>query len=345
VQRWRIDLQRQITTNSSITLGYAGSYADRVNISRKLDTLPEQYWADGLKRNDAIAGNLNQNVTNPFRLANFASLQSSDPAQYQTLASRGFFTSSTIRKAQLLRAYPQMNGLTRNQTPAGEVKTHSFEAVFQKRFSHGFTLNVNYTALYQRDRDYYHNEFDALPSWRESNGGVPQRIAGTGIYELPFGPGRALARTGPLNVILGGWQVAATYEAQPGPLLDWGNLFYYGDTAQINSTNRTLDRWFNTDNFERLARNGPAAFHRRVFTTRVGGVRADGSNRWDANVQRDVRLHERMMLQFRVDALNLANRSQFAAPNRDPYSTDFGRVTSNTSSTMRYLMFQARVKF
>jgi hypothetical protein len=108
---------------------------------------------------------------------------------------------------------------------------------------------------------------------------------------------------------------------------------------------RTLDRWFSLDNFERVARNGPAAFHRRVFPTRVSGLRADGLNRWDANVQREIRIREELALQFRVDALNLANRSQFAAPNLDPYSTNFGRVTSNTSTTMRYLMFQVRVKF
>ena len=77
----------------------------------------------------------------------------------------------------------------------------------------------------------------------------------------------------------------------------------------------------------------------------VGGVRADGLNRIDANIQRDFRLSERFTLQLRMDALNAANRSQFEAPNRDPISTNFGRVTNNTSSTMRFLLFQVRIKF
>jgi hypothetical protein len=245
----------------------------------------------------------------------------------------------------LLRAYPQANGLTRSGATVGAQKTHSFEAVYQKRFSHGFNLNINYSTLYVRDRDYYLNEFDALPSWRESNNGSPQRLAGTGIYELPFGKGRTFARTGIWSAVFGGWQVAATFEAEQGPLLDWGNLFYYGNVSDINSGSRTLDRWFNTDNFERDSRKGPASFHRRVFPNRIGGLRADGLNRWDANVLREIRIRENLALQFRVDALNLANRSQFEAPNRDPFSTNFGKVTSNTSSTMRFLMFQVRVKF
>ena len=139
--------------------------------------------------------------------------------------------------------------------------------------------------------------------------------------------------------------MAATYEWQPGALLDWGNIFYSGDTSNINSGTRTLDRWFNTEGFERDPAKTPAAFQARVFPTRVDGVRGDGLNRMDANVQRDFRIKERLTLQLRMDALNLANHSQFENPNLDPTSTNFARVTNNTSSTMRFLLFQVRIKF
>jgi hypothetical protein len=225
------------------------------------------------------------------------------------------------------------------------VKTHSFEATFQRRFSQGFTVYTGYTGLHERDRDVYYNEFDALPSWRQTNAGAPHRFTATGILELPFGRTKPLARSGVLNALLGGWQIAGAYEWQPGALLDWGNVFYYGDAADINSGERALDRWFNLANFERDARKVPAAFHARVFPTRVDGLRGDGLDRLDANIQREFRLKERIALQFRMDALNVFNRSQFEAPNRDPVSTNFGRVTNNTSSTMRYLLFQVRLKF
>ena len=170
-QRWRAEVQRQIGVNMMVSLGYAGTYANSVRVTRKLDALPSQYWATGSTRNDAIATNLNQNVTNPFFIGNFTALQTSSPAIYQGLASRSFFTSATIRKSQLLRAFPQMNGLSQSWTPDGEVKTHAFEAVFQRRFSAGFTLNASYVGMYERDRDFYYNEFDALPTWRRSNNG------------------------------------------------------------------------------------------------------------------------------------------------------------------------------
>jgi len=344
-QRWRIDLQRQLGADMVVTVGYAGSYSDRIRVSRRLDALPAQYWNTTQERNNALASNLNQNVPNPFYIQNFQDLRISDPIAYQALESRGYFLSPTIPKHMLLRPYPHMNNIAAVGSTDGEVKTHSFEAMFQRRFARGFTLHANYTALYERDRNYYHNEFDPLPSWRQTNAGVPHRIAATGIWELPFGRGRAFARSGLASALFGGWQIAGTYEWQPGPLLDWGNVFYYGDLADIRKGKRTLDRWFNTDGFERNPQRAPAAFQARVFPTRVDGVRADGLNRIDANIQRDFRLTERFTLQLRMDALNVANRSQFEPPNRDPISTNFGRVTNNTSSTMRFLLFQARIKF
>jgi hypothetical protein len=46
-----------------------------------------------------------------------------------------------------------------------------------------------------------------------------------------------------------------------------------------------------------------------------------------------------------MDALNALNRSQFDVPNLDPTSTNFAKVTNNTSSTMRFLLIQGRVRF
>jgi hypothetical protein len=89
----------------------------------------------------------------------------------------------------------------------------------------------------------------------------------------------------------------------------------------------------------------PLRFRPASSPTRVSGVRGDGLNRVDANIQRDFRLNERFTMQLRMDALNAANHSQFENPNIDPVSTNFGRVTNNTSSTMRFLLFQARLKF
>jgi hypothetical protein len=240
-----------------------------------------------------------------------------------------------------------LNGLNQLRVPDGEVKAHAMELVLKRRLTNGLMLQANYTALRQRDRDFYYNEFDPLPSWQLSNNGTPHRFAFVGIYELPFGRTKPWLQRGIGNALLGGWQVAWTYEWQPGPYLDFGNLFYTGDLNDIalNKSERTLDRWFNTDGFERVASKQPAAFHRRVFPTRVSNAKADGLKRLDGNIQRNFRLSEGLTFQLKADAINLINRTQFAAPNLNPTSTDFGRVTANSASTARFILLQARLTF
>ena len=348
-QRWRVSVQRQLGANWVVDAAYAGAWSDRISIAHKLDILPEQYWANGTVRNDAIANNLNSNVNNPFLLKNFAALQQSSPAVYLDMSTQTMYTASTVRKSALLRAYPHMNGnLTNNTTPDGKSRTHSFELNVEKRFAKGFNLNFGYTALSVREKNFYFYEWDPEPSWRTSNNGRPQRIVGTAVFEFPFGKGKRFgANAGKaLNYVIGGWQTAFTYEYQPGPLLDWGNVFYYGsDISDITKVDKTWDKWFNTDNFEKNSARTANSFHRRVFPVRVPDLRADKTSQWNGNMAKNLPLTERAKMQIRLDVLNIQNRSQMNGPNTDPTSTNFGRITSQSAAINRWLQVQARIQF
>jgi hypothetical protein len=346
-QRWRIGIQRQIGQSLVIDAAYAGSRATDIPLNRKLDALPAQYWNTTSTRNDALATNLNSNVTNPFQLKNFASLAQSNPLVYQDMSTLAFYTSTTIRKSQLLRAFPQMNGLNNGTITNGTNRTREFQLSVDKRFSKGFNFNFGYTAQYLRAADFFYNEWDEAPTERVSNNGRPHRIVATGIFEFPFGKGKRFLGAAPkvVDLMFGGWQIAATYEYQPGPLLDFGNVYFYGNIADIPKSDRTFDSWFNTANFERSNAKSPTSFQARVFPTRVDGVRADHTNQWNANMSKSLRLTEKVNMQLRFDALNVANRSQMAGPSTDPLSTNFGRVTSQTAAINRWLQVQARVQF
>ena len=77
--------------------------------------------------------------------------------------------------------------------------------------------------------------------------------------------------------LAGDWQVAGTWEYQPGALLDWGgqNIFFYGDLDDIALDDPTRERWFNVDaGFERDPARTPAAFQKRAFPFRIDGVRS-----------------------------------------------------------------------
>lgn len=345
-QRWRLGVQRQIGQNTAIDVSYAGSRSDRISLSNRQDFLPEKYWASGLVRNSAIATDLNQNVTNPFNIANFQSLQSTAPLIYQDMTTQGFFTSSTIRKSQLLRDFPQINNLTNTRVPSGEARIDSLEVSFEKRYSKGLVTNVGYAHTRGLDADFYANEFDAGPTWRGSNASRPDRLVVSNIWELPLGKGRPFLNSGWISKIVGGFQIGAAVQYQQGPLLGWGNLFFYGDIDKIarQGSDRSLDQWFNSDGFERTSSKGPDSFHRRVFPTRIDGIRQDSTKQLDMNMIRSFKIKERWDNQFRVDLINMPNHPQFSGPDTGPFSTNFGKVTSQ-QATPRWIQLQYRLRF
>ena len=352
VQRWRVGVQRELSPNVMMEVAYWGQWADKVGVGVRQDPLPAPYWATAKVRNNVIATELNRNVPNPFHISNFESIRTSNPVLYQHMSTLGQFTSPTIAKNRLLRAFPQMNGLTNAATPAGKARTHALEVNLQRRFSRGFNLNASYTRTRQDRFDIIENEFETSPRiWWPSDTARPHRFTLTGIYELPFGNGRAHFQQGPLNQVLGGWQIAFTYEFQPGPLLGWGNVFYNGDLSNFEKDaslggNKTLNQWFNTGvPIDRVANNQPAAFQTRVFPRFFNGLRADGLNQWNVNLVRDFRITERVRFQLRGDAINLQNRSQMNGPDLSPTSTNFGRITSQTSSLNRMYQVQGRIQF
>jgi hypothetical protein len=351
VQRWRIGVQRELSGNMLFEAAYWGQWADRLAVTTRQDPLPEQHWATGMTRNNAVANNMNANVTNPFHISNFESIRSSDPTLYQHMSTLSQFTSPTIQKHRLLRSFPQMNGVNNNANPVGKSRVHSLELNFQRRFARGFNLNASYSRMFQENYTIIENEFDRTPTnWWPTDNARPNRFTATGIYELPFGKGRKYLQSGIWNHILGGWQVAATYEFQNGPLLGWGNIFYYGDLATFEadatSGTKSLEQWFNTSlPFERNASRMPAAYHVRVFPRYFNALRADGLNQWNANLVREIRIGDKIRMQLRADSMNLQNRSQMNPPDISPTSTNFGRITSQTGSLNRYYQFQGRIQF
>lgn len=362
-QRWQAGLQRAIGDRMVITAFYQGSYSDRISLGRTQTPLAEQYFAKGTVRNDANAANLNTNVANPFNIANFNRADFS-PLVWADMQSNGWFTAQFRTKNQLLRAFPQMNGVTNNTEFSAYTRADEFQVSFEKRFSAGWNLNAAYTGLKLREADFFMNEFETQRTERPSNDGRPHRFTMTGVYEFPFGKGRRFLASVPraVDTLLGGWQAAATYEYQPGSLIDWGNPFYYGgDVNDIKNVTRNWDTWFNPagtgcnsaaaprpatpTGFERCATlqaNGP---HVRVFPTRIAGLRTDSTSQWNANLSKNLRVTERVNMQVRMDALNVQNRSQMAGPNTDPNSTNFGRITGQTAATNRWLQVQARLTF
>jgi hypothetical protein len=368
VQRWRLGWERELDSRTSLDVAYSGSYADRQGISIRADYLPEQYWSSATVRDTAANDFLTANVTNPFFINNFASLQTTNPLLYQRLQGSTTFTSPTIQRQRLLRMFPQMslNGATNwNDQPLGIIKSHSLDIVVNRRYANG----ISGTAAFSVNRVTENrtvNEYDRTPTlWQTNNNGRPWRFTTAAVYDLPFGPNRKfLSEGGIVSNVARGWTLGATYEYQPGAVIEWsgqaiGNnsgLFFTGNLDNIGKSkpqialqaDGTIDptkTWFNTDGFEKATANQPAGFQKRLFPFRVDGVRNQALSFLNGNVARTFDLGHRRQFVFRVDIQNLLNRQQYANPILNPTSTNFGLVTGVTQTVMRFISFNSTFRF
>ncbi len=273
MQRWRVALERQLTSHDLVTFGYTGAWTSDINVQTNLSALPASYYFLGLARPVNAAGstlscasgttnataafclqdtNLGNNVPNPFYIGNLSSLQSSNPALYGALTTVGsFFTSTTISKATLLRPYPSSNYSVPN--PIGQEREANLDASIVHRFNRGLSASFNYSYFHGRIANGYEQGWNPNdPSnpqslWWLPNNVNPNRFTATWVYDLPFGKGRHfINQNKALDLLAGGWTVSGNYLWSQGTLIGMPNTFYYGNPSGIKLSNPTLNEWFNT---------------------------------------------------------------------------------------------------
>ncbi|HUQ93334.1 MAG TPA: TonB-dependent receptor [Bryobacteraceae bacterium] len=210
--RWRIGVQREITKNLMVDVSYNGAYAF-TPIQRRLNFLPGQFWTKGNVRDQNNDNVLNANVANPYNISKLTALQASDPTLYRYLSGNAFFTNTNIARNRLLRDGGQFAQLRGMNLPGqdlrnGYTRYHDFQLLVERRFSSGLQTSFMYTFAGSRVRDWYANEYDALPTERPNNNTLPHRIAWTAVYETPFGKGRRFVKDGPLSYVVGNWNIS-----------------------------------------------------------------------------------------------------------------------------------------
>ena len=156
-----------------------------------MNALPQQYLSTSHVRDQANIDFLAALVPNPFRglLPGTAS------------------NAATVARSQLLRPFPQF-GNVRTFDDNGTSSYNSAQFKVEKRFTKGYTVLAAYTRSKFTERVFKLNPYDTTYENRLSGADVPNRLTLSGIWELPFGHGRAMAS----NVnrltdgIIGGWR-------------------------------------------------------------------------------------------------------------------------------------------
>jgi hypothetical protein len=218
---------------------------------------------------------------------------------------------------------------------------NSLQVKFDRRFSGGFLLTTAYT--YSKSIDYANDNggltyyinpersrarsnFDQRHMWNQSY-----------MYELPFGKGKKFATSGLGAAVLGGWQVNGiltvtsglpfTVTAPAASLNAPGttqNANYIASGALRTSGQISLNgegSWFDTASFAVPAQNTIGNVGRNAFT-------GPGFFNLDFSLFRRFKIRERFTAEFRAETFNISNTPQYANPNGDINSQNFGKVTS-----------------
>jgi hypothetical protein len=201
--QWQFNLQ-QTAWNTLFEASYVGTVGH--GILNNVLVRPNQLHPDHLR--------LGSLLTRPI----------DDPAVVAAGYSRPYpgFTGSL---AQALRPFPQYQDITMLSTPTGNSTYHALLVKVEKRYSNG----LQFLTAYSLSKTLTDIAFDAngqlSPPQDQYNRRAekslanidrPQRLVISYMYEMPWGPGKAVMNKGILGNVLGGFAVSGIHTYQAG---------------------------------------------------------------------------------------------------------------------------------
>ncbi len=269
----------------------------------------------------------------------------------QPVATLGVTNSDVNRP--YIRVSPQLRtaGQLRSE---GFVDYNGLLVKFQRRHANNFSTMTSYTFAraedYNSDNDgtvtlanVYDKEYDRAPAQYD----VTHTLSSTVIYEVPW------AR----EKLYGGWQVNGVIFFRTGlpvNITTTQNVLSttVGTGARPNQTcsgqldSPTLDRWFDTSCFVNVTENTAT-----YGNAPRDSVRGPGQVNVDASLVKNTRIG-RFDTEFRIEAFNVFNHPQFAAPGGQLGNPSFGVVSAMAAGSCgfcgtieRQVQIAAKVKF
>ena len=226
-------------------------------------------------------------------------------------------------------------------SPVFTSNYNGLQASLTKHFSENSLVVLNYTwshALGTASNDYRAPQYSQDIRAEYGNLDYDRRHVFTAnyVYALPF----FKKEEGFSGHVLGGWQISGLFYAYTGSFVTASasrdpaglglrdpNTFEGGRPDIVGDPNlrapHTIAQWFNTSAFALV----PAG-QVRVGNEPRGTIETPGYIRWDASLFKNIKFSERLNLQFRAEAFNVLNHTNFNAPVTSVTSSLFGQVLS-----------------
>lgn len=196
----------------------------------------------------------------------------------------------------------------------------------------------------------FQNAYDMRADWGPSAFDARQSLNFVGVYDLPFGHGRAYGSNvkGPLDAVFGGWRFATSALLYSGfPVTIFGpdnsnafNTFGFSRANQYSKIvvrNRSINHWWGTDqsadSTATCPSNGACAYGVAAPFT-FGSAsnsteRAPGYRQVDTSLFKDFHVWgESQILGFRADFFNIFNIASYGNPDNGITDSSFGQISS-----------------
>jgi len=293
-------------------------------------------------------------VTNPFQ-----------PTSGNLLAFTGELGGKTLTQQYLYYKYPLLGPLQMTFSKAW-AGYNALQVRFMHAFSHGLHMDLNYTWSKEIDntdnmednQGYNSGGTAAAPDYFQFSNNrrigfsdIPHRFAGTFLYEMPFGKGKALdIKNSVLRAVVGEWQAGGSMIWQQGfPF----SLNGANSGAALGRPDRVqgvplevpkeLQHWYDGNTKVTLpdgriiqpAKNTFLKYYEGAWSGRVLQVsngsyvpdvywygtaaqtfdemRGPGRFNIDISLRRTFKIRDRWNLEFAANATNLLNNTQFQA--------------------------------
>ena len=309
-QMWSLDVQQELMPSLVFDIGYYGS------------------------KGTHLYGGIDINQV-PLGAAQAAGLIT--PATI-TAAS----TTSNYAPFNTVRPFPGYGAINKRDTIFGS-KYHSLQTSLQKRFKGNSLMGLNYTwsrglTDSQTDSTTAQNTYNLRGDYGPLEFDRTHVFTANYVYELPFFQNQKSL----LGYTLGGWQVAGIVTANSGiPLtittssFDSGFQGILGSSAagarpnligNPNTGAHTVLQWFNTAAF--APNPNPTNGTGVPGTSGRGVVRGPGYQKWDVTLAKNIPITESVKFQFRAEAFNVFNHTNFNGVSTNVTSGSFGQITT-----------------
>jgi hypothetical protein len=254
--------------------------------------------------------------------------------------------------------FPQYGGSFSFDENVGNSSYNALQVKLQKSLSFGLNFMASYTWSKSLDiqsegqSGTIENIYNLRQDWGPSDFNRTQMFVFSGVYQLPFGRGKAYLGNSNrfTQALLGGWNVGwilTMNSGQPFSIGSGGDPANVGggsQRAQVvgdpnSGFNQSVQEWFNTAAFAL-----PAAY--TFGNEGKNNMAGPAFKNLDFNAMKNFSLTERFTLQFRSEFFDILNHPNFGLPDGTVTDSAFGVISSTANpNSNREIQFSLKLLF